>query len=168
MGKNLYLLRHAKSDWSLPGQKDFERDLNTRGYNDAPRMGLIIADKGVSPDIIISSPSKRTTITAEFVAERLKYDINNIQFEDEIYEASPRTLFNLICGLNNKYNSVILIGHNPTFTYVAEYLTGAEIGNMPTCSIVNIYFDTDNWQEVSAKSGKLEWFEYPKKYQEEE
>lgn len=167
MGKTLYLLRHAKSDWSLPGQKDFDRDLNVRGYSDAPRMGHIMHEKGVKPDVIISSPAKRAALTAESFAERLDYDTDNIVYEEEVYEASPRTLFQLISSLDNKYDSVMLVGHNPTFTHIAEYLTGEEIGNMPTCSVVNIYFDIDNWQEVSAKSGKLEWFEYPKKYEQE-
>lgn len=163
MSKVLFLIRHAKSDWSISGQDDFERKLNSRGLQDAPIMGKHLKSLHVSPDIIISSPAERAKITAEFIAEQLDYSLEKIEFEEEIYEASPRTLLRLINNLDNKLDYVAMVGHNPTFTYIAEYLTKNEIGNMPTCSVVKINFEIDEWAEVSEGLGELIWFEYPKK-----
>src|SRR4051794_29220568 len=121
MTKNLILLRHAKSDWSDPGQKDFDRDLNSRGRLDAPRMGKKLCEMDVKPDLIIASPALRARLTAEFVSEQLRYDVDKIDFREEIYEASLRSLLNVINGLDDTYNKVMIVGHNPTFTYIAEY-----------------------------------------------
>ncbi|MBX9853514.1 MAG: histidine phosphatase family protein [Cytophagaceae bacterium] len=163
MLKNLFLARHAKSDWSVPGQKDFDRELNGRGRNDAPRMGKKLSEMDVKPDLIMSSPAARAKLTAEFIAEQLRYDTEKIIFNEDIYEASVRSLLAIINELSDDYNKVMLVGHNPTFTYIAEYLTKKNIDNIPTCGIVNIEFNVDSWKEVSGDIGNLKWFIYPKK-----
>lgn len=156
-------MRHAKSDWSVSGEKDFDRTLNNRGLSDAPRMGRRLFEMGVKPDLIISSPAIRAKMTAESVAEQLNYDIDNIVYESEIYESSVRTLLRVINNLDDQYNCIIIFGHNPTHTYLAEYLTKEAIGNIPTAGAVKIDFDLDSWKLVSEATGKMKWFEYPKK-----
>jgi phosphohistidine phosphatase len=162
MVKNLFLIRHAKSDWSVGGQKDFDRELNGRGLNDAPKMGRKLYDIGVKPDLIISSPAQRAKLTAQLIAEQLKYDTDKIAFDPEIYEASVRSLLNVINAIDDRYNNVIIFGHNPTFTYIAESLTKKEIGNIPTCGAVQIEFNIKSWAEVSAGTGNMKSFIYPK------
>jgi phosphohistidine phosphatase len=162
MAKTLIFMRHAKSDWSVPGQKDFDRTLNNRGLGDAPRMGRRLLEIGVKPDLVLSSPAIRAKTTAESVAEQLGYDIDSIVYEDEIYESSVRTLLKVVNSLDDKYNCVIIFGHNPTHTYLAEYLTKEAIGNIPTAGAVCINFEFDSWKLVSEATGKMQWFEYPK------
>ncbi len=163
MSKTLIFMRHAKSDWSIPGQKDFDRTLNNRGLGDAPRMGRRLLEIGVKPDLVLSSPAIRAKTTAESVAEQLGYDIDSIVYEDEIYESSVRTLLKVVNDLDDKYNCVLIFGHNPTHTYLAEYLTKEAIGNIPTAGAVCINFEFDSWKLVSEATGKMQWFEYPKK-----
>ncbi len=158
----LLMIRHAKSDWSEVGQKDFDRDLNSRGYRDAPKVGVRLKSLDIKPDIVFSSPAVRTKLTSQFVIEQLDYPLENIIYEDELYEASSRSLLNFINSINDEYNSVIIIGHNPTFTYVAEYLTGNVIGNIPTAGAVAIQLEIDSWKEASKDLGKLQFFIYPK------
>jgi phosphohistidine phosphatase len=162
MAKTLIFMRHAKSDWSVPGQKDFDRELNSRGLSDAPRMGRRLFEIGVKPDLIISSPALRAKLTAEMVAEQLKYDTDRIQWDEEIYESSVRTLLGVVNRLDDKLNTVIIFGHNPTHTYLSEYLTKEVIGNIPTAGAICIEFAFDSWKLVSEGTGKMKWFEYPK------
>ncbi len=163
MVKTLIFMRHAKSDWSIAGQKDFDRTLNNRGLGDAPRMGRRLLEIGVKPDLVLSSPALRAKTTAEYVSEQLGYDIDTIIYEEEIYESSVRSLLAIVNKLDDKYNSVIIFGHNPTHTYLAEYLTKEAIGNIPTAGAVCIEFELDSWKLVSEATGKMKWFEYPKK-----
>lgn len=162
MGKTLIFMRHAKSDWSIAGQKDFDRTLNNRGLGDAPRMGRRLLEIGVKPDMVVSSPAVRAKTTAEYVCEQLGYNIDSIVYDDEIYESSVRSLLGIVNKLDDQYNNVIIFGHNPTHTYLAEYLTKEAIGNIPTTGAVCIDFDLDSWQHVSEATGKMRWFEYPK------
>jgi phosphohistidine phosphatase len=161
--KNLFLVRHGKSDWSVSGQKDFDRELNGRGRSDAPKMGRKLYEMEARPDIIISSPAARARLTAELVCEQLKSDPEKILYNEDIYEASVRTLLGVINGIEDKYSRVMIFGHNPGFTFLAEYLTKKEIGNIPTCGVVNIEFDLASWKEVSGGNGELKAFIYPKK-----
>ena len=67
--KTLLVLRHAKSSWNDPALDDHERPLNKRGRRDAPRMGALVREYGLIPDLVISSDAVRARLTAEAVAE---------------------------------------------------------------------------------------------------
>ncbi|SDJ94663.1 phosphohistidine phosphatase [Catalinimonas alkaloidigena] len=162
--KKLYLLRHAKSDWSQPGQRDFDRELNERGYRDAPLMGQVLHRKKVVPQVIYASPARRTTLTAELVAPALPYPAEAVHYVKLLYECSLQTMLTFISRLDDQYDEVMIIGHNPTMTYTAEHLSGESLGNVPTCGVVSLAFEVDTWEAVAGRSATLEWFEYPKKY----
>ena len=160
--KTLYLIRHAKSDWSNPFLSDFNRPLNKRGEKNAPFMGKLLASKKVMPDLIISSPANRAKTTAKKIAKKINY-MQNIVFEESIYEANSNDLENLIKKLDNKYNKIFLVGHNPSFNiFTSSFVDFYE--NIPTCGIVQLEFDINNWDEINSKNAKLVSFEYPKKY----
>jgi phosphohistidine phosphatase len=76
----LYLVRHAKSSWKQPELSDFERPLNKRGKNDAPFMGRLLSDKGINPDLLISSPAKRARITARLIASEINFPKEEINY----------------------------------------------------------------------------------------
>ena len=159
----MFLNRHAKSDWGNPQLKDFERTLNSRGLHDAPLMGKRLSERDPEIDLMISSPANRAITTAKLMAKELGYAVDNIQEEPKIYEAHVSELLRIVNGIDNDYHTVILFGHNPGFTDLADYLTGAGILNIPTCGICKISFDFDDWAEVSAHTGKLEYFDFPKR-----
>ena len=76
--KTLYLLRHAKSSWEDSTMLDINRPLNDRGFTDAPNMGKRLHKMGISPEIIIASPSKRTTQTIELVCKEINFDFSKV------------------------------------------------------------------------------------------
>ena len=162
--KTLYIVRHAKSSWKEQGLTDFERPLNQRGLHDAPFMGKLMADKKEVPDLILSSPANRAISTAKIFRSQLHLDKKTIVEEEIIYEAGLGNLIKIINNLSETYNSVMLFGHNPGLTYLANYLGDKSIDNIPTCGIVKITFDINSWDEVSDGSGKIVFFEYPKKH----
>ena len=166
--KKLYLVRHAKSSWKERNLSDFDRPLNKRGNRDAPFMGNLLRQKGVSPDVIISSPAKRAITTAKTIAKEVGYPINKIMEVENIYEASAGELINIINDIDDKHETAILFGHNPGFTMLSNYLSGQRIDNLPTCGVVHIEFPFESWNKVEIDSGKLIEFEYPKKYLKDE
>jgi len=82
--KRLYLLRHAKSSWKDLTLSDFDRPLNKRGKRDAPLIAKKLKEKGIRPDIIISSPAKRARKTAKIFAKTLHVALKT---EEKLYEA---------------------------------------------------------------------------------
>jgi len=65
--KTLLLMRHAKSSWDNSELADFDRPLNGRGRQDAPRIGQLLAHEDLTPDLIITSAARRAATTAELV-----------------------------------------------------------------------------------------------------
>jgi phosphohistidine phosphatase len=161
--KTLYLVRHAKSSWKHPELSDFERPLNKRGRNDAPKMGRRLSDMNIYPDIIISSPANRAATTARAIAETLGYPLSNIHYNDLIYEASVQVLYNILTDIEDTCSSTMLIGHNPGLTFLANSLANYPITNLPTCGIYAIDLPIASWREVAEDLGSMKFFDYPKK-----
>ena len=162
--KTVYIVRHAKSSWDYHSLRDSERPLNNRGLRDAPFMAKMLRKKGAKPDAIISSPAVRALTTATFFKNELHIEGADILIKDEIYEAMASTIIHLIQNLPEDLNTVMLFGHNPTFTSVANMFSEKFIGNMPTCSIARINADIQNWKEFKEGNGKVVEFHFPKQY----
>jgi len=162
--KTLYIVRHAKSSWDERGISDHDRKLNARGLRDTPKMGEVLANKRYHPDIIYSSSATRALTTAKIIAEKLDYPIESIVITRDIYDATTNDLVNLINGINDRYESAMLFGHNPGFTVLANLLADKYIDNMPTCAVAVIELNVESWKNVASDCGRLIAFEYPKKY----
>lgn len=159
--KKLYLIRHAKSDWSNSTLDDFDRPLNKRGKKNAPFMGRILRKKKISPDLIISSPAYRARETTKKIAKKVRY-LNDIIYNENIYEASLKTILEIVNYIDDEYDNVFLVGHNPALNMLAFYLIEFN-NNLPTSGIIEIEFDCDSWREVKKSNAKFVSFEYPKK-----
>jgi len=128
-------------------------------------MGELLQERGINPDVLVSSPAVRAITTAKIIAKELGYSNNNILEIAAIYEASPQTLLDRVIGETKpKFDSLMMFGHNPGFTMLAELLTNEHLGNVPTCGVVTIRCEVDSWKEISYNSGILSAFDYPKRY----
>lgn len=153
--KILHLIRHAKAEVSSNNSKDFYRALATSGMIDAARMARNLAESGVKIDAIIASPAERTTRTAEIFADQLKFDSEKVIYKDDLYDGRLQEYLKNINEIEPVNNEVILVGHNPNISYIAEYLSGSDIGDIPTSGIVTIKFENLEWAEIIKKSGIL-------------
>ena len=162
--KTLVLVRHAKSDWGNSMLSDFDRPLNKRGMNDAPLMAGIIAELGIKPDCIFTSAANRAQTTARFFAKH--FGINDDRFNalTEIYNGGMRDYINIINEANNKYDTVLLFGHNPEITILASQFVSQFSEHIPTAGCFAIDFDINDWLHIESGKGKLRFFEYPKNY----
>lgn len=158
--RKLLIMRHAKSSWDKPDISDFDRPLNQRGLQTAPFMGSQIYKNGLIPDLIVSSPAKRAKQTAVLARESAGVE-SAIQYEDKIYEASPTTLLYLASELPDKYESVLLVGHNPGIEAFIRILT-SEIHQMPTGAIAQISLNIEKWGDISINCGQIEFIMRPR------
>lgn len=163
MKRTLYLVRHAKSSWDDPSLDDFERPLNERGKRDAPRMAKRMKERDIVPDLLYSSPATRAIKTCKEFAKVLGIKTSAVNTDDQLYHASEETLLSRVHGLKDQLDTVMLFGHNPGLTDFANLLTGEQILNIPTAGVVGIRFKADRWRDVRAGTGKLLFFDFPKK-----
>jgi phosphohistidine phosphatase len=160
--RTLFLVRHAKSSWDNPALRDFQRPLNERGLQDAPRMGKMLAALDIQPDLLVSSPAKRASTTAQFFAVAFGIGADQIVQNESIYEAAPRTILHVISNLPDTAQTVLLFGHNPAFTEVANFFTHDFIENVPTCGVVRIETTAESWSRMYEGNAKVVACYFPK------
>jgi phosphohistidine phosphatase len=160
--KNLFFIRHAKSDQSFFGN-DFERPLNERGKTDAPAMAKRLLEKKLIPDALVASPAVRAKTTAELFADTLQIPVTEIVFISALYQASSDAINGVVSGLPNTMHSVAIFSHNPGITYFVNSLkTKIRIDNMPTCGIFAVSAETDAWSGFGKAKKEALFFDYPK------
>ena len=152
--KTILLLRHAKSSWKDAGQTDHARPLNKRGLRDAPRMGRLIAEQNLAPDLIVSSSAVRAMHTAKAVAEAID-DLTPLVEEDELYLASPRAYIDTARYLEESFQRILFVGHNPGISELLNALTGCDTV-MPTAALAQIELPINQWNRLSRQTeGRL-------------
>jgi len=162
--KILYLVRHAKSSWKYPNLDDFERPLNKRGRKSAPLMGSILKKLEAKPDLIISSPANRASVTARIISEQMDYPLDKIRYDESIYASSENELLHIIAEIDDQVAKAMVIGHNPGLTSLANLIGDSPISNIPTSGVCCIELSISSWKEIWKHRGKVKFFEYPKKY----
>lgn len=160
--KRLTLIRHAKSDWSDATLNDFDRPLNNRGKKAAPLMGSRLAGRSDCPEQIISSPAKRARKTAQLIARELGMEKDDIIYCEEIFEARSKTLIKLLGDLKEPEH-LALVGHNPGLTDLGQWLCAQAPDWLPTCGMLTLDLDIDEWSEVDRECATLVDYDYPKK-----
>jgi phosphohistidine phosphatase len=163
--KRLYLIRHAKSNWENISLDDFDRPLNERWKKDVKAMWKFLHNKETSPDIVLSSPALRAKLTTEWIVKNLDYKKKNIIYKQEIYDSHMNGYEGLLACIMDLWNDlelIFVVGHNHAISQLAGYLAGRDIWNMPTCSVVALEFDVDEWSELAWTSGSTLFFQSPK------
>lgn len=120
----LYLLRHGIAEDGSVGMADAQRALTGEGRRKLKLVLAAAVEAKVSPSLILSSPLKRTMQTAEVAAEVLHFK-DPIQPEPVL---QPGTNVEQIWDEIRLYKdlpSLLLVGHNPTFSELAGYLLGS-------------------------------------------
>ena len=146
--KTLLLLRHAKSSWGEPGLSDHDRPLTERGKLDAPRVGLLIQEQGLTPDLIVCSTAKRARKTAQKVARTCGYR-GAIAETETFYLAPVGQYLAYLRQLPDQHHVVLVVGHNPGLEDVLETLTG-QVGRLTTAALAQVVLDISGWRELSA------------------
>ena len=113
MSRELFILRHAKSDWDSGASKDSERPLNKRGSKEAPKIGAWMHEQGLMPAQVYCSTAVRARETLQAVAKELRLPSTHIHFMDALYLADLRTLLKTLAEIPPQHTSAMLVGHNP-------------------------------------------------------
>ena len=150
----LTLIRHAKSSWSDLSLDDFDRPLNERGKRDAPKMAQWFSENTQETPILISSPANRALSTAKYFEKELTPI--NLNIVDDLYHANLQDYESLILE-NNHEKHIVIFGHNPTISQVAEEILKTKYVYLKTCSICQI-----NLIEPDILVGGLNFLKSPK------
>jgi phosphohistidine phosphatase len=148
--KTLLVLRHAKSSWKKISLADHDRPLNKRGKRDAPKMGRLLRELGLVPDLILTSTAKRARTTARVVAQASGYE-GEIHATRDMYHAWTESFLEILRGVEDDPTNVMVVAHNPGLEGLVEELTGV-YERMPTAALAQIELPIDTWEELGTET----------------
>jgi phosphohistidine phosphatase len=160
--KTLFLIRHAKSSWGNQDLKDADRPLNDRGRKDAPLMARRMASNWAPPDGIFCSRALRARETAN-IMNQFWWKDREITIDGKLYEEPASSILNIIAKKTEEFDSLALVFHNPTITYLSNVLASLTIPNSPTCGIVILKSQANDWKSVQPGKCELIDFDFPKR-----
>jgi phosphohistidine phosphatase len=159
MKRELLILRHGKSDWSV-NVEDFQRPLKDRGRRGARHMGEWLRQQELVPDYVISSPAERALVTAEKACKAMGLGVGAVHRDRGIYAADLDDLLGVLEGCPEKVRRVLLVGHNPGLEELLEYLADEKIplpddGKLlPTATLARLQMPVD-WHDLEAGCARL-------------
>ncbi|MCP4553064.1 MAG: histidine phosphatase family protein [Bacteroidetes bacterium] len=160
--KTLYIVRHGKSSWEDAELKDHDRPLLHKGEKRTRKIANFLLDRKIQIDKLLSSSATRAHATALIIAEKLEYPISNILLDERMYHGGTDYLMDMLYCLSNQINSVMLFGHNPAFTSLANKFLEKKIEWLPTSGIVSLEFKVDKWEDISLADISTNFVVYPK------
>ena len=161
--KTIYLIRHAKSDWSDAGASDFERGLNRRGKRDLKTISSYFSLRKLKPDLVLSSSALRAQLTADKLSKKIQYK-GRIHYMEELYMTRPETLMNILSLQDNSDESIFLVGHNPELTELGNLLIREDFTKLPTLGVLAINLEIEQWEEIGENLGHIDFFIHPKQF----
>ncbi len=160
--KTLHIIRHGKSSWDLPGISDVDRPLIEKGIANNYLMAERLKQKYAVPELIYSSPANRAFHTSIIFSQTLEINFNNIIIKSIIYEGEAFEIIELIKETKSSINNLMIVGHNPVFTDLANLYLPDSIENVPTSGIVSLQFDIKHW-DIRDKTPAHTNIDFPKK-----
>ena len=165
----LYILRHAKSSWAVPGAKDFDRELNDRGLADLDKIAAALSRKDYIPAQVLCSPAVRTRQTYDSILSAFGENLPEVSYLENLYSSGVSEYLELLNGIESP-SSVMIVGHNPMCGNLAASLAGSGDQSAretiaykyPTGTVTVLDFDFDSWSQVTPGSGKLLECIFPK------
>ncbi|SIR01163.1 SixA phosphatase family protein [Maribacter ulvicola] len=145
--KNLYLMRHGKSSWEL-NVSDQDRALLQRGISDARLVSEEIAKLNLKIDHVYTSPANRAFHTCMICLRTMYYPLENCNVVTDLYDFTGNQVLQFIQDLDDSLDTVLLFGHNHTFTHLANSMGDKHIDNVPTSGFVHLQFNENTWAKV--------------------
>lgn len=162
--KKLIFVRHGRAEDQGSEISDFERSLTLKGKVISGQMAQRFREKENIPDLLITSPAFRALETAFIFARVFGIDSGDIKIVSNLYyKASIKVMFDILAGINDDVDSIMLFGHNPSFTEIPDRLSKKGCEFLTKTSIACISFTVKTWSGLKPDSGKLEYFLKPEK-----
>ncbi len=163
--KTLFILRHAKSSWDYPNIEDYERPLLEEGIRKTKKIARFLEQEKCLPELIKSSHAVRARETAKIIGKTAGDSIR-VESVHNLYEANINKIYEVIFETEDTIDKLMIVGHNPTFTYFANEFNGNTIDWLPTSGIVCIDFDTDKWEGIPTAKASTRFYIIPKMLKE--
>ena len=163
MERRLIIIRHGKSSWDNEGLDDIDRPLAERGILNAAEMAKRLLEKGIVPELILTSPASRALNTALIMLRNWGLEPGKLQIHDPLYDAYPEEIKQVVSEAPPEISQLAIYGHNPSFTMYANLFLDERLDNLPTAGVVIVTLESEGWKGIGRKEVKETYVDYPKR-----
>ena len=157
--RQLILVRHAKAGWGHGITTDFDRELTPSGCREAVALGARLFPLIPRPDAVVTSPAPRALTTATLLSAAWS-DAPPLTIEADLYDAPLGGPAACVSDFDDAWNTVILVGHNPSISHCADWLIGEPtVLELPTAGVVLLKLACSHWHDVAPGCGQLQSLE---------
>lgn len=166
--KNLFLLRHAKSNWDSYNGNDFDRDIQKKGELRTKKICNYLNDQKIEISKVLCSTALRTRKTYEIISRSFQKSLK-VEFLDELYHTTAENMLNILRSQKDE-QSVMIIAHEPSLSEFVR-ITSSEIhddshfeaiNSYVTSGLCSILFNTKSWKNISRDNSKFKFYIKPK------
>lgn len=160
--KKLILIRHGRAEDPVSEISDFQRSLTIKGKTISKLMARELKKIGNSQGIMISSPAFRALETAYIFAGEFGIEPEKVIVHSNLYyKMNFHYLPDVLSLSGDNYDTILLFGHNPSFSEIADSLCKGGCDYMPKCGVVGISFNINKWADIKHNTGKMEFYLKP-------
>jgi len=163
MERKLIIVRHGKSSWDHNGLDDIDRPLAERGFLNSAEMARRLLDKGIVPELILTSPASRALNTALIMSRTWGLEPGKLQIHDALYDAFLEEIKTVVSKAPKEISQLAIYGHNPSFTMYANLFLEEHLDNLPTAGVVIVTLESEGWKGIGRKQVKETYVDYPKR-----
>jgi phosphohistidine phosphatase len=153
VSKFLFLLRHGEAEPGIGPIGDIKRPLSEIGKSHINQLSFVLESRKTRFDLILVSPATRTFETSKIISKTVF--CKEVLVVDEIYDAESFDLLQILNGMENQVENLLLIGHNPSLSILASYLTGKDSINLSPGMMAVIEIEVHGWEQIGEKTGLL-------------
>ena len=146
--KELLFLRHAKSSWEW-SVDDRNRPLQPKGIKAISAVAQHWKKDFQAFEAIVSSPANRALHTATILAYEIGFPFSQVSIKEVLYSFNSEDILRQLKQFDDRFSKVILVGHNPAFTYAADYLSIKPTPELKTADWISLTFAQSLWAEVA-------------------
>ncbi len=159
--KTIFLVRHGKSMPQGTTGIDADRMLTDVGVERTRAVAKYISENHELPELIVSSAAERAYTTALILADQFGMKAESIETQRLIYSGDENDLIEILASTDNKYNSIMLVGHNPSISYAANKFIKPMIDSLPTSGVISVHLKTNDWAEINKTEFVLNFKIWP-------
>lgn len=159
--KTIFFVRHGKAAPAADSGSDAGRMLTDTGVLRTYLIANYLIEAGTVLDLLVSSPAERAYTTGLILADKLGIPAKNIIKEEKIFTGDEEDILDLIRHFDDKYNSVLIVGHNPSITHIANRFANPKLEKLPTTGVLSVSLLTEKWSDVEKAEVKQNFVVWP-------
>jgi len=151
-------MRHSYAENGDQGTTDLERKLTDKGILTIAYQANKLKETTYYPDCILASHALRANKTASILAEKLNFE-KQVTIDPFLYgDYSAQDFLDYLKQLSDVHNTVLIVGHNPSISYLCYVLTKTSPESFSPATMALLNMNVESWSLIEMRTANIDHF----------